>query len=64
VAVHLAGERALSQMSGALEKTLEGLLPLLPALPVAEIPPAEAGDSLEKEPVESGVVQGLRRAVS
>jgi 3-deoxy-D-manno-octulosonic-acid transferase len=64
VAIHLAGERALSQMSGALEKTLEGLLPLLPALPVAEIPPAEAGDSLEKEPVESGVVQGLRRAVS
>ena len=68
-AAHRAGESALAAMSGALEKTIAGLLPLLPELeaPAAVREPDIEPDleqELASQSAVDGSVQGLRRAVS
>lgn len=57
-----AGEVALKSMSGALDRTVDALLPLLRAAPAPD-----AGGVTETDaevPVDEAPVQGLRRAVS
>ena len=58
-AAHRSGERALSEIGGALDKTVAALLPLLPEAAAEAAAPSTAGVT-DAEPV----TQGMKRAFS